>query len=439
MAKNNSKGEGTKPYETKDGRWRAEIVVGWTAAGKPKKKIIYAPTRAECAAKLRAALTDQQDGILITGKIPTLIAWLDYYLDNVARFKVEARTLLNYQSYVRNHVAESSAARRRLTDLTAEDLEAIYATMRSKKLSETTVLQMHRIISRALKIAMRRGMVKFNAATRLDAPTAADFDPDIINTDDARKLIKTASALENGEGLRWMVAIALGPRQGERLALDWNDLDLKAGTLKIVNEIYRLPWNHGCAEEGQDPICGRAQFFCPDKHGGGLFIKKPKSTAGKRDMALPAQLVAEFKKHRKAQRKMAIEEGWTGPWVSANGISVDLVFRQRNGNPLNAQKDWTEWKAYLKDAGVPPVRVHDARHTAATTLLLMGVDGRIVMEMMGWSSAVMLKRYQHVMDVMKTDAANKVAGALWAPPEAPEPPAPDNVIDFASRRKQRQG
>lgn len=163
------------------------------------------------------------------------------------------------------------------------------------------------------------------------------------------------------------------------------------------------------ARECNAYLASRTLFFCLEKHSSGLFVGKPKS-------------------------KMA------GAWISTNGSAVDLVLPQRNGDSLNAQKEWTAWKAYFNDAGVPAVRVHDARHTAATTtLLLMGVDGRIVMEMMGWSSGIMLKRYQHVMDVMKTDAASKVAGALWAPPAAPEPPAPDNVIDFASLRKSRQG
>ena len=116
---------------------------------------------------------------------------------------------------------------------------------------------------------------------------------------------------------------------------------------------------------------------------------------------------------------------------------MELVFCQRSGNAYQASKDWQAWKAFLKDAGVPPVRVHDARHTAATLLLLMGVDGRVVMDMMGWSVASMLKRYQHVLDVMKVEAAKKVGDALWAAPEAPEPEdaAVVSMADFRARRK----
>ena len=98
MAKINSKGEGTKPYETSDGRWRAEIVVGWTSSGRPKKKIIYAPTRAECATKLRAALSAKDDGVVVVGKVPTLIQWMEYWLDNIATVKVRPRTLVGYRT-----------------------------------------------------------------------------------------------------------------------------------------------------------------------------------------------------------------------------------------------------------------------------------------------------------------------------------------------------
>ncbi|AUY50959.1 hypothetical protein EH183_20665 [Streptomyces sp. CB01881] len=58
-------------------------------------------------------------------------------------------------------------------------------------------------------------------------------------------------------------------------------------------------------------------------------------------------------------------------------------------------------------------RLHDARHTASTVLLLLGVPERIVMAIMGWSSASMTKRYQHVTDPMLHDVGQKIGGLLW--------------------------
>ncbi len=58
------------------------------------------------------------------------------------------------------------------------------------------------------------------------------------------------------------------------------------------------------------------------------------------------------------------------------------------------------------------VRLHDARHTAATVLLVLGVPERTVMGIMGWSSTAMAARYQHVTDAIRATVANQVGGLL---------------------------
>ena len=63
------------------------------------------------------------------------------------------------------------------------------------------------------------------------------------------------------------------------------------------------------------------------------------------------------------------------------------------------------------------VRLHDARHTAATVLLLLGVPERTAMALMGWSNSAMAKRYQHVTGTIRADVAEQVGGLLWAPSE----------------------
>jgi integrase len=61
-------------------------------------------------------------------------------------------------------------------------------------------------------------------------------------------------------------------------------------------------------------------------------------------------------------------------------------------------------------------RLHDARHTAATVLLVLGVPERTVMDVMGWSSTAMAARYQHVTDPIR-EVASRVGGLLWSPNE----------------------
>jgi len=71
-----------------------------------------------------------------------------------------------------------------------------------------------------------------------------------------------------------------------------------------------------------------------------------------------------------------------------------------------------EWKRLLVTANVPERRLHDARHTAATVLLLLGVTERTVVSVMGWSSTAMAARYQHVVAAVRRGVADQVGGLL---------------------------
>lgn len=97
-----------------------------------------------------------------------------------------------------------------------------------------------------------------------------------------------------------------------------------------------------------------------------------------------------------------------------HGNYWDLVCVDFEGNRLLPGQDRHAWKEFLRRNDVPEIRVHDARHTAATTLLGLGVAPRIVMQMMGWSSMAMLNRYQHVLDEMEREAASKVGEAIFS-------------------------
>jgi integrase len=89
------------------------------------------------------------------------------------------------------------------------------------------------------------------------------------------------------------------------------------------------------------------------------------------------------------------------------------VFTTPTGEPLNPRTDYTEWKRLLFRADVPERRLHDARHTAATVLLLLQIPDRTVMGVMGWSNTAMAARYQHVVAAIRRDVASSVEGLLW--------------------------
>lgn len=131
-----------------------------------------------------------------------------------------------------------------------------------------------------------------------------------------------------------------------------------------------------------------------------------KSRARRRGIVLPDQIYTLLMDHKAAQERereraadLRVDEGW--------------MFAQSNGRPIDPRRDMAEWKALLAEAGVRDARLHDARHTAATVLLLLEVPERAVMEFMGWSNSGMTKRYQHVTAVLRGNIAKRLDGFLW--------------------------
>jgi integrase len=96
------------------------------------------------------------------------------------------------------------------------------------------------------------------------------------------------------------------------------------------------------------------------------------------------------------------------------------------------------WKQLLDRAGVPDRRLHDARHTAATVLLLVGVPERTVMGVPGWSNTAMAARYQYITAAIRRDVAEHVGGLLWRPSSTPTtdhegPPRPPDGANCNQR------
>lgn len=411
---------GSKPYRLPDGRWRSEVQLGIDASGARIRRVVTAPTAALVETKMRRLLTEADAGLLVTGPALTLEAWLTHWLDEIAAPTLRPRTLAGYRSYVRTWISGTRLAATRLDKVTAEDLDALYARMRAAGRSGSTVLQMHRILSRAFKVAVRRGRLAIAPTSRVDAPAPSSFEPQVFGVDEARALV--ARAAKDGE-LGWILALALGPRQGERLGLGWDQVDLEAGRLRFTRSLVMLGWSHGCGGS-----CGRKRGAeCPQRTGG-YVLGPPKSRAGVREWVLPAPLVAAFRVHR--ERQLA---GRAPHWRPFQG--VELVFAHPDGSPISPSVDYRRWQAFLARAGVAPARVHDARHTAATVMLVLGEDPRVVMELMGWSQASMLARYQHVVDELRSRAAGRLEAALW--PSSPPPEGGAVVVSLADRRARR--
>jgi len=423
-------------YLGADGFWHGRVWMGSRPDGKPDRRHVMSKDEAKVRKKVRVLERDRDSGKAAkAGRAPTVQEWIMTYLDTIAVRSLAPRTLDDYWSKARNWIFPHIGAHR-LNRLQPEHLDALYVRMIQAGKAESHALKVHRIISRALEIAVRRGKVGRNVAKLVDAPSASRPEIQPFSQEDARLILKTA--LNWPTGVRWSVGLALGLRQGEVLGLRWECLDLENRVARIYRQLQRNKWKHGC----DDPhACGRRLHKtnpcppnctthatykrgcpkpcppgctghasrCPHRRGGGLVFRPPKGKS-RRIVPVPVELIGILVKHRAKQLQ-------DREFAGTEWRDLDLVFCQVNGTPVDPRDDWEDWKALLRAAGVRDARVHDGRHTAGTLLMEQGVDLRVIQEIFGHSDSRVTEIYTHVGSRLAHDAAARMSRALWAPSE----------------------
>jgi len=366
-------------YQDANGVWHGKVSMGLKDNGERDRRHVTGRRRADVLRKNRVLEQQREAGMAAAaGRSPTVGSWLDHWLNTIAVRKVRPSTFTRYEQLVRLHLIPG-LGHHRLDRLQPEHVEALYGRMHDSGQAPASVLQAHRVLSRALKVAMQRGRVARNVATLVDAPSMVRERPVPLTGEEARRVLAAAVGTRNAA--RWSVALAVGLRQGEALGLPWLAVDLDVGTLTVRQALQR-------------------------QRGKGLVIVEPKSDAGNRTIALPSPLRDALRAHRAAQ---LAERMAAGPEWDDHG----LVFAQPNGRPLDPRGDNRAWMVLLASAEVHVARLHDARHTAATLLCQQGVPIRVVMEILGHSQVSLTMGYTHVVPDMMREAAAGMGEALW--------------------------
>ncbi len=423
MGSRRSNGEGTEIKLGADERWHASLSFGIKPGGKRDRRHVSGKTRAEVALKIRNLQTKRDAGLVpTTGKTPTLAEWLRHWLDTIAAPSVRPRTLYDYRQIIEVRIIPA-LGHHRLDRLQPEHVEMFYAECmrpadparlkngaqrRAEGQSASTVLKTHRVLSRALAVAVKRERVARNVCTLVEPPSVVRDEVSPLTADEAKCLLNAAKDARNGA--RWSVALALGLRQGEALGLLWEDVDLDAGTVTVRRSLERRTYTHGCASA---PCGAKRGADCPQRSQGGLILGEPKSRSARRTIALPSPVLAALRAHRARQTEERLAAG--SMWEDRGH-----VFATETGAPIDPRRDWDDWKALLKLAGVRDARLHDARHTAATLLLTQGVHPRVAMQILGHSQiSLTLNTYSHVPKEVSRDAMDLVGQALWDTEEVP--------------------
>ncbi|HEY3546069.1 MAG TPA: site-specific integrase [Propionicimonas sp.] len=388
-------------YQGSDGRWYGYVTMGLKPDGSPDRRKRSAASRQAVTRKVRELerKRDEQSA-LPAGWTPRLEDWLRDWLKSTA-LRVRPSTLDGYTVDVSNHIVPA-IGKHRLADLQPEHIEHLYTVLLAKGLSAGSVHHVRRTLNKSLNDAVRRRRIPRNPVALAHTPRYDPPDIEPLTVAEARRILAAADTERNGAA--FMLAISLGLRRGEVLGLAWADVDLDAGRLDVRHQLERRRWRHGCP----DPLSCIAEkpTLCPQRTGGGLVLAELKTKQSRRSLPLPAPLVAALRRHRQQQREARIHAG--SVWEECG-----LVFINVYGRPIDPGDHSVHWTKFLEHLGIRPARLHDARHTAATLLLVQGVDQRVVMGMFGWTSAAMTTRYQHVVPELVNEASRRMSDLLW--------------------------
>jgi len=301
--------------------------------------------------------------------------WLDRWLQSLPG-KLRGGTLANYELTVRRHLVPTIGAVP-LRRLTLADVEAAYARLaksgsaRGGGLSTKSVHNVHQVLHRALADAVRNDLLHRNVASGAHSLPSGRAEMKTWSVEQVRQFLG-ATASDPLFAL-WRLAALTGARRGELIGLRWSDIDLDGGFVSIQVQLSR---------QGLQ----------------GVTLGAPKTARGRRRVPIDGGTVAALREHRRAQVIKPIG---------------DLVFTRADGSALDPDGVTDLFLAASRAAGLPRIRLHDLRHTAATLMLRAGVHPKTVSERLGHATVSMtLDLYSHSVPAMDVEASDRLAALV---------------------------
>ncbi len=365
--------------------WAIVFDLGRDSSGRRRQKwhTVHG-TKCDAERELTRLLNDRNTGAYVEPSRMTVREYLQQWLKDCAQHTVSPKTFERYEEIINGHVSLALGGVK-LCKLQPLQIQAFYseALVRGRKdgsggLSAQTVLHFHRVLHKALGQAVKWQLLVRNPADAVQAPRPDKKEMLVLNEHE------TSQLLENLEGGRLhmpvALAVSLGLRRGEILALRWQDIEFDTGKVTIRQSL--------------------------EQTGRGLRFKEPKTYRSRRYVTLPSFTVEILRRHKIAQAKERLS---LGPAY----VDHDLICPRADGKPWAPASFSAEFTKMIRRTDLPQIRFHDLRHTHATQLLRQGVHPKIVSERLGHSKVgLTLDTYSHVVPGMQEEAAQKIDAVL---------------------------
>lgn len=356
--------------------YRVTRTVGRKADGTAIRKQFYGSGINEANAKAEEYINNIKNGLVNNFENVSLNEIMNTWLFDVLHnsSKIKPSTFQRYESIYRKYIKESEIAGLKLVNINTLKMQQFHNRL-SKTYSYSQLKYLNSVLKTFFNWCIDSGYILRNPCLKVDIKGNKNDiiinhkqEVEILSEDEIFTIKKHIK--ESNMELLILLDLATGLRQGELLALNWEDIDLKNKTLtvnKSVKEVYIY--------ENEN-----------NRHIETIF-QVPKTQNSFRTISIPDALIHLLKNEK-----------------NKNG----LLFHDNNGNPLRAKNVSYQWKKILKDCNIPHKKFHAIRHTYASMLLKNGVDIETVAELMGHTAISITQIYLHSSANQKQDAVNKL-------------------------------
>lgn len=255
------------------------------------------------------------------------------------------------------------------------------AVEQTEKLSCTTALHYHRLISSILEKAVKWQVIFANPCNRVEPPKAERKEAEYLDETQAQLLIECLQSEPLPYRAMITVLLYTGMRRGELCGLEWSDIDFDNSLIDI----------------------SRTSLYLTGK---GIFNDDTKTEASKRVIKIPDEAIEILREHRREQMTAKFKLG--DKWIESGKI-----FTQWNGKPIYPGTISKWFSAFVKKNNLPPIHLHSLRHTNATLLIASGADLRTVSKRLGHSNMTTTSNiYTHAIKSADEKAAELLGDIL---------------------------
>lgn len=364
--------------------YRTALILGYDSNGKKIKKEFYGKSKGDAELQKEEYKNDLRNGINKNTENETMnVSFKNWLVETIMPSGIKTSTFETYESVYRLYIKDSELGIRKIKDIKVPMIQAFLNSLYKKGKNYPLLSKIYKLIKRFFNYEIENDAILKNPCLSVKVPGQISYLKEKNSTE-----IDTFTPEEREQILEYLykthdriagiayLGFSLGMREGEILALSWNDVDQKKRMLHIRKSVrYTKDFDTN-----------------GNISGGSIKITSPKTLSSVRDIEYTKNFDDMWKIAKSQNNRDKLKAG------ESFDNKYNLVFTDSMGNPLNKRYVIRHWENALNELEISYRPFHRVRHTFITQMAMDGVPEPVTQSIVGHKSGSEITRkiYTHV-------------------------------------------